>query len=180
MWRGCSRATYARTHSQLSICDQTPPSPSLPPFSWPVAALLSSERRLGKCRTSSAELSLHSCWCQLLCPPSLLSPSPPLWSPSHKLAAATCWLLLNKKKKKKQAPFPSSSPIDADFDYPDGSVVMHHLQVSGCCANSTLCYVTGTPTLTATIIIPSCSSRPCWLATSRSHRTRRSMWEWHM
>lgn len=26
-----------------------------------------------KCRTSSAELSLHSCWCQLLCPPFLLS-----------------------------------------------------------------------------------------------------------
>lgn len=69
-----ARSRYAQIHLELSICDKTnlplPPGPSL--LSCPVAALLSSERRLGKCRTSSAELSLHSCWCQLLCPPSSL------------------------------------------------------------------------------------------------------------
>lgn len=37
--------------------------------------LLSSESQLEECRTSSAELSLHSCWCQLLCPPCSLPDS---------------------------------------------------------------------------------------------------------
>lgn len=89
-------------HSCPSVTTRHHPRHLSLPFSWPVAALLSSERRLGKCRTSSAELSLHSCWCQLLCPPSLLSPSPRVRSPSHKLAAATCWLLLKKNKTKKK------------------------------------------------------------------------------
>lgn len=51
---------------------------------------------------------------------------------------------------------------------------------SYCCANIKLCYVTGIPILMAAIIIPSCSSQHCCPATSRSHPTRRSMWEWHM
>jgi len=31
VWRAV-KAMYAQIHSELSICDQTPPSPSLPPF----------------------------------------------------------------------------------------------------------------------------------------------------
>lgn len=49
-------------------------APIHPPPQCPVPAVLSSESRLEKCRTSSAELSLRSCWCHLLCPPPLLSP----------------------------------------------------------------------------------------------------------
>lgn len=80
MWRATG-AMCAQILLILSICDYTPPPTPPPPYppclslpSCPMAVLLSSERRLGKCRTSSAELLLHSCWCQLLCPPSLLSP----------------------------------------------------------------------------------------------------------
>lgn len=54
-----------------------------------------------------------------------------------------------------------------------------HLQLSYYCGNIKLCYITGTPILMAAIIIPSCSSQRCWLATSHSHPTRRSTWEWH-
>lgn len=90
--RRAAGAMCAQIHLMLPICYCTLPRLSLP--SCPVAAPLSSERRSGKCRTSSAELALHSCWCQLPCPPSLLSPSlvPPSLSSFEKLAAATCWL----------------------------------------------------------------------------------------
>lgn len=48
------------------------------------------------------------------------------------------------------------------------------------CSYMKLCCIAGIPILTVAITTPSCSSQPCWLATSRSHPTRRSMWEWHM
>ena len=92
VWQAAG-AVHAQMHSELSICAQTPPSPSL---SLPSPASGSSvvlREATGKCRTSSAELSLHSCWCQLLCPPSLLSLPRLLRSSFEKLAAATGWLL---------------------------------------------------------------------------------------
>lgn len=189
MWRATG-AMYAQIHLELSICDQTPPFfiPSPLPPSCPVAALLSSERRLGKCRTSSAELSLHSCWCQLLCPPSLLSPSlvPSLpfgffrkVSCCHLLACSgnalhvclityiLCWIWI--------VWYFNLFPIIICISiWLPGFLLYYYYNIYCICV-----YITGIPILMAAIIIPSCSNQPCWLATSRSHPTRRSMWEWH-
>lgn len=135
-------SVHGNTQSCTSVTRRPVTSPSCP-----TAALLSSERQLGKCRTSSAELSLHSCWCQLLCPPSPLSPSPTLtttFSTLNKSAAATCWI-----QQETQLP----------------SVILQYsvlcLQVSCCFCNMQLLYVSGVPILMAAITIPSCSSRLC-------------------
>lgn len=136
--------TFSRCWPSVTICPET-------------ALVLS---RLEECRTSSAELSLHSCWCQLPCPPSLLSSrllSPP-FVPHRKVNC--CHLLTNVGN--------TSFRI---LPYLTPSFFTH---VSRCSViNVKPSCPAGIPTLTIAITIPSCSSRPCWLAMSHSHPTRR-------
>lgn len=104
-----------------------------------------------------------------------------LSSSLERLAAATRWLLWEKLLLSFFFFSPMLGLIILMYKciFPAFHALLLHLQVSYCCSNIKLCYVTGIPILMAAIIIPSCSSQPCWLDTLRSHPTRRLMWEWH-